>query len=91
MFVCFSVNIVAAATAEDRSSTVTPELIHSDGSVVRGSLNIGEQYRIRVTYAPPAGTTDGEWPVGIFNYQLDVSPDFYAETLTTKPMIDAFG
>ena len=92
MFVCLSVNSVALTTAADRTSTVTPELLlHSDGSVVSGTLTIGVQYRIRVTYTPPAGTTAGEWPVGIFNYQLDVSPDFLAQTPTTKPMIDGSG
>jgi len=78
--------------AEHRSSAVTAKLL-LNGFVVDDylPLMLGEFFIIRVIYTPPVGTTPGEWPVGIFNYQLDVSPDFNAQTPMTIPMIDASG
>ncbi|XP_052777769.1 uncharacterized protein LOC128215086 [Mya arenaria] len=55
------------------------------------SLELGGEYYLRAIYTPPAGLVEGEWPKGMYNTLLKVSPDFTAETPLEQTLVDEVG
>lgn len=59
------VNTITPTDITAEAPSLVAKLVDNSGADITASVNIGDRVRLRVTYTPPAGLTDGEGVVGV--------------------------